>query len=140
MAQAAEAILKEDGVLKLYGYSINLDERGEFYADVRDSASGESVYEFGSSKEGDYGAIWEIDDGYMKDKNDTQGLLEMLVQNGVVPSGSTLLPLAQAERIFDKAADAIGLGNLRFLVKAERDARMPAQAGMDESAQMANYR
>jgi hypothetical protein len=79
-----------------YGYSINLDERGDFKADVRD-AFGHSVYEI------DGFDIFE--DGFMKDKQDLKGLTTMLVENGVIPPDSDVLRLAEAERRWDGLVD-----------------------------------
>lgn len=75
-----------------YGYSINLDERGEFRADVRD-ALGQSVYEI----EG----FDLFEDGFMKNKHDLGGLAAMLVEHEVIPAGNDLLPLVEAERCWE---------------------------------------
>lgn len=58
----------------LYGYYVNLDERGEFYADLRD-ASGTTVYELRSEEDG---SLAPVEDGYMKHRKDMHGLEEML--------------------------------------------------------------
>ena len=79
-----------------YGYSINLDERGDFKADVRDPF-GRSVYEI------DGFDIFE--DGFMKDKQDLKGLASMLVENGVIPPGSDVVRLAEAERRWEALVD-----------------------------------
>ncbi len=55
-------------------YFINLDERGEFYADLRDR--GETVYEIKGFD------IFE--DGFMKHKYDLQGLKEYMVELGIM--------------------------------------------------------
>ncbi len=52
-----------------FEYFINLDERGEFYADVRD-CTGETILEI----EGD--SVFE--DGWMKHNQDLDGLKEYL--------------------------------------------------------------
>lgn len=85
---------------KTFGYSINLDERGEFYADVRD-ASGESVFEI-HAPDADGGSIFE--DGFMRHKDDLIGLQSYLVDLGVIPEGSEILSLPEFERTLDETA------------------------------------
>ena len=64
-----------------YFYYINLDERGEFYADVRDRFN-DTVYEIKGYD------IFE--DGFMEHKNDLNGLCEYLVSLSVLPSNAIL--------------------------------------------------
>jgi hypothetical protein len=52
-----------------YEYYINLDEKGEFYADVRNN-EGFTIFEFKG--------YWMFEDGHMSDKDDTEGLLKYL--------------------------------------------------------------
>ena len=61
-----------------YEYYINLDERGEFEADVRD-ANGKTVFEFN-------GEFFE--EGWMDHKNDVTGLNEYLRTMQIIPSNS----------------------------------------------------
>ena len=65
-----------------YKYFINLDERGEFYADVRDP-DGNTVYEIHGFE------IFE--EGFMKHKHDLGNLEEHLYMLGFMPKGSTLV-------------------------------------------------
>ena len=60
---------------KTYLYFINLDERGEFYADVRDE-SNNTIFEIKGFD------IFE--DGWMRNKNDLMGLKNHLVDLGVM--------------------------------------------------------
>lgn len=53
-----------------YVYHINLDERGEFYADVRHPSSDETMIEIHGFD------VFET--GYMKHKEDVEGLTEWL--------------------------------------------------------------
>ena len=76
----------------VFGYYINLDERGEFFADVRDS-QGETVYEIHGFD------VFET--GYLKHKNDLAGLQEMLVDFGVINSRDEVLPMAEFESLLD---------------------------------------
>lgn len=62
-------------------YHINIDERGEFYADVRDE-SGKTVYEIHGFE------IFE--DGFMSDKDDTEGLQDYLINLGILPHDAKL--------------------------------------------------
>lgn len=66
----------------LIQYFINLDERGEFYADVRDP-DGNTVYEIHGFD------IFE--DGFMKHKHDLGNLEEHLHMLGFMPKGATLV-------------------------------------------------
>lgn len=73
-------------------YFINLDERGAFYADVRDSSEN-TIYEIkidysDSSNENSDESIFT--DGYMKNTKDIDGLQEYLISLGVIPPESTV--------------------------------------------------
>ena len=75
----------------LYGYRINLDERGEFSADVcATDAAGElaqEVYEIGSAE-----ALSElIEDGFMRHGRDVAGLADYLAALGLLPRGSSIV-------------------------------------------------
>lgn len=62
-------------------YYINLDERGEFYADVRDSF-GDTVFQIRG---------FDIfDDGFMAHKNDIAGLRKHLIDLGIMTEQQTL--------------------------------------------------
>jgi len=62
-------------------YYINLDERGEFFADVRD-IEGQTVMEIHGFD------IFE--DGFMRHKDDLDGLLEYMIDMGIAPEYATL--------------------------------------------------
>ena len=76
----------------VYGYSINLDERGDFYADVR-NGNGKTVFEIksGDSLGEDESSI--LEDGFMKDKHDLDGLGKYLRSLGVMPKTAVLATL-----------------------------------------------
>lgn len=80
----------------IFGYYINLDERGDFYADVRDP-DGETVFAFhaGASLGEDETSIFE--DGYMKDKDDVAGLTEYLRQLEIIPPDGEVLTMPEFE-------------------------------------------
>lgn len=65
----------------MYAYYINLDERGEFYADVRDE-NDNIIYEIKSDEE--TGEISIIKDGYMRHKRDCFGLTAYLKQLKII--------------------------------------------------------
>ena len=60
---------------KTYLYFINLDERGEFYADVRDDGNN-TIFEIKG--------LDIFEDGWMRNKNDLMGLRNHLVALGVM--------------------------------------------------------
>lgn len=62
-------------------YYINLDERGEFFADVR-NVEGDTVFEIHGFD------IFE--DGFMRHKNDTAGLLDYLRGLGIAARNETI--------------------------------------------------
>ncbi len=66
---------------KTFLYFINLDERGEFYADVRDD-SNNTIFEIKGFD------IFE--DGWMRNKNDLMGLRNHLVGLGVMKDDDDL--------------------------------------------------
>lgn len=71
-----------------YEYYINLDERGEFYADVRD-ADGRTVFEIGG--ENGYPLAEIVTDGYMDHGRDVCGLADYLRDVGILPAGASLV-------------------------------------------------
>lgn len=71
----------------IYVYVVNLDERGDFYADVRNARTGETVHEVRSDEEG---KVWEIDDGFMKHKDDLEGLKKYLLDLKMIENDAAL--------------------------------------------------
>lgn len=94
MRQGAQSCEKRPAAT--YGYYIDLDERGDFRADVRDE-SGKTVFEIlaGDSLEEDETSIF--DDGFMRNTNDLSGLTKHLIDLGVIPAGSDVLPRGEFE-------------------------------------------
>lgn len=75
--------------MRTYMYVINLNERGDFYADVReDDENGDTIFEICSN---DDGTIWTIEDGFMRHVNDLIGLQNYLVEWGFMDINDTLL-------------------------------------------------
>jgi len=85
---------------KVYEYHINLNERGLFYADVRDN-NGNSVYEIkiGYGEEEDNNPI---EDGFMKHVRDIAGLEQYLKEIGIISAGSKIVnPYGRMEEGID---------------------------------------
>ncbi len=76
----------------LYGYYINLDERGEFCADVR-NAAGESLWEFNTQEVQEL-----IRDGFIKNIRDPNEVGEHLIGIGILPADGQLLSSAEFEQ------------------------------------------
>jgi len=64
---------------KTYEFYVNLDERGSFYADVRDPDTDESIYEIDTEKIQQLG-----EDGYMRHNQDYEGLESYLKQLDII--------------------------------------------------------
>ena len=89
-----------------FGYYIDLDERGDFLADVRDK-QGNSVFEIraGASLGEDESSIFE--EGFMRDKRDVAGLTDYLRSLGVLGQHDHVLSLVDFERhLKDEGNDA----------------------------------
>lgn len=75
--------------MKIFEYFINLDERGSFYADVR-NPNGETVFEIKSGNELPEDCSDIFQDGFMKHKNDLAGLTEYLQDLQVIGQNDTI--------------------------------------------------
>jgi hypothetical protein len=84
---------------RVFGYVINLDERGAFFADVRD-LNDNSVYEV---KSDDEGLIWQVEDGFMKHAKDISGLQEYLVSLQIIQPNERILQGSDFHRIQEKS-------------------------------------
>ncbi len=78
---------------KLFGYYINLDERGDFSADVRNEKM-ETVF--------DIHGLEFFADGFMEDKNDIPGLRDHLADIGIIGEYDDLLDTQDFERALAK--------------------------------------
>lgn len=87
---------------EIFGYYIDLDERGDFVADVR-NAEGKTVFEIraGNSLNQDESSIFE--DGFMRDKDDVSGLTDYLRSLGVIPQEARVLPMMEFEQRLEAA-------------------------------------
>lgn len=80
-----------------FGYYVNLDERGDFYADVR-NPSGETIFEIHAEEDGSIGLI---EDGFMRHKTDLGGLRDHLAELGLIGPDAELLPSDRFEARLD---------------------------------------
>lgn len=85
-----QCILGEDKNMEVYEYYINLDERGSFFADVRND-NGKTVFTIKAGNElaEDESSIFE--DGFMKHTTDLTGLREYLIDLGIMKQGDKLI-------------------------------------------------
>lgn len=84
VARAALSFLSE-GVQ--FDYFVNLDERGQFYADVRNDY-GNTVFAIRSEDDGNVGTV---EDGFMKHTRDLDGLRDYLIFLGIMTEDDTLV-------------------------------------------------
>lgn len=90
--------------MALYGYYIDLDERGSFAADVRDAAN-KTIFEIRAGDELAEGESSIFDDGFMRDKNDLAGLQEYLQQLGVIAAADEVVCQREFEARVDDELD-----------------------------------
>lgn len=66
--------------MNIYHYIVDLDERGIYKAHVEHSETGQTVFEFSNEDEdGNTSDLWIVEDGFMKNTRDMQGLWEYLL-------------------------------------------------------------
>lgn len=93
-----DAVTKlEKKYVPTYYFFVNKDERGEFYADVRDEKDN-TIYEIksepaGEDEEGNYGEglIPQVEDGFMRHATDIQGLEKYLISLEIIPKKAQLV-------------------------------------------------
>lgn len=90
-----------------YEYTINLDERGSFNADVRDE-DGKTVFEIKAGDELGEDETSIFEDGYMKHKNDIAGLEKYLKELGFMEPEAKLVS-AYAEGTINEDIDDMDL-------------------------------
>lgn len=91
----------------LYGYYIDLDERGSFAADVRDAA-GKTIFEIRAGDELAEGESSIFDDGFMRHKDDLAGLQEYLQQLGIISAADEVVCQREFEaRVDDEQDEAL---------------------------------
>jgi len=77
-----------------YSYHINLNERGSFYADVRNQ-NGKTIFEIKAGNELGPDETSIFDDGYMKNIHDMQGLKKYLVSLGIMKESQKLIDMEE---------------------------------------------
>lgn len=85
--QVLDLWLKENPDKVIYEYFINLDERGEFYADVR-NPDGKTVFEIKCDAESERHIFEE---GWIKHKDDLEGLKAYMVELDIMEPDNTLV-------------------------------------------------
>ena len=75
-----------------FEYHINLNERGYFYADVRNT-SGKTVFTIKAGRELEEGETSIFEDGFMKNIHDMDGLKAHLIQLGIMKPGQKLIDM-----------------------------------------------
>ncbi len=93
-----------------FGYYINLDERGDFYADVRD-AVGKTVFEVrgGGSLSEDESSL--VDDGFMADLRDLEGLTNYLREMNLIGPSDEVISSDEFEASLEaERDDGLSLG------------------------------
>lgn len=79
---------------EIFGFFVNLDERGDFYADVRNS-EGKTVLEIKTGPNGEPPEL--IESGYMTNKQDIQGLTDYMREMSLIGKEDRVLPSAKFE-------------------------------------------
>lgn len=78
--------------MNIYHYIIDLWERGQFRAHVEHSETGEIVYEINNEDEdGNTSELWLVEDGFMDNVKDTNGLEGYLIGMGFLKDGSRII-------------------------------------------------
>lgn len=72
-----------------YFYHINLNERGSFFADVRNS-SGTTLFEIKAGNKLEEGESSIFEDGFMKNMHDMDGLKDYLISLGIMNKNQKL--------------------------------------------------
>ncbi len=79
-----------------YGYYINLDERGEFFADVRDQG-GNTVYEIHTEQ-----AEELIIDGFVRDVRSPAQIAQHLRDAGIIAKDAQVYSMTHFESLLDR--------------------------------------
>ncbi|MFK4132364.1 hypothetical protein ACI2KR_08760 [Pseudomonas luteola] len=87
---------------RVFGYVVNLNERGDFNADVRD-LNDKTIYEVKMDHE--EGHIPQVEDGFMRHSTDISGLQSYLTDLGFLQKGDKLLNEKDFSRVQEKYFD-----------------------------------
>ncbi|MEP3665826.1 MAG: hypothetical protein ABJN42_03720 [Roseibium sp.] len=85
----------------IFGYYVNLDERGEFYADVRNE-EGNTVFEVRVDGENQDNIFT---DGFMSHKGDVEGLETHLVDLDIISADDALMDSSEFETVIEQRKD-----------------------------------
>jgi hypothetical protein len=73
-----------------YYYIVDLDERGTYKSHVEHSLTGEVIFEI-TNEDTESGQIPLIEDGFMKNTRDMDGLNKILVDLGIILTGAKIV-------------------------------------------------
>lgn len=78
--------------MQTYHFVIDLNERGTFKAHVENAKTGEVIYELTNEDEdGNTEPLWIIEDGFMDNIKDMNGLEGYLIGMGFLKDGSRII-------------------------------------------------
>ena len=89
---------KESQQPSKFGYYVNLNERGSFYADVRNE-QGTTVFEVRDGNELGEDESSLVEDGFMRHNEDLEGLQSYLQSLGIIPKDAQLLSMDAFEAL-----------------------------------------
>lgn len=76
--------------MKTYHYIIDLNERGIFKCHVENAETGKIIWE-ANNEESEDGSFWPVEDGFMKNTKDMNGLWDYLVNMGFLEEDDKLI-------------------------------------------------
>lgn len=76
--------------MKTCHYIVDLDERGIYKCHVENAETGEIIWE-ASNEESEDGSFWPVEDGFMKNGRDMDGLSDYLVNMGFLQEEDKLV-------------------------------------------------
>lgn len=79
--------------MQTYHFIIDLNERGAFKAHVEHSETGKIVYELANNEDedGNPESLWIVEDGFMKNIQDMDGLEGYLIGMGFIEDDSKII-------------------------------------------------
>jgi len=80
----------------IYGLYINLDERGEFYADVRD-VNDKTVFEINTEEAEDL-----VEGGFIKDPREPDEIESYLKDAGIIPQNGFVYDMQRFEQLQER--------------------------------------
>lgn len=78
--------------MKTYYYIVDLDERGIYKAHVEEAETHRTIYYISNEDEdGNISPLWIVEDGFMKNTQDMDGLWTYLQESSLIPFKSKLI-------------------------------------------------